>query len=152
MAEDSLKTKIRQDMNAARRQGEKERARLLSTILSDIRNKEIEKGHELDDPEVVEVLARGIKMRNEAAEQMASRPELAERERREVETLKKYMPPQLSAEEIREKVVRAIEAGASDIGAVMGQVMPQLKGQAQGREVNRIAREELAARAGGAGV
>lgn len=151
MAEDSLKARIRQDMNTARRQGEKERARLLSTILSDIRNREIERGHELDDPEVVEVLTRGIKMRNEAAEQMSSRPELAERERREVEMLQGYMPPQLSEEEIRERVLSAIEGGASDIGAVMGQVMPQLKGQAEGREVNRIAREELAARAGGAG-
>jgi uncharacterized protein YqeY len=149
MAEASLKDRIRGDMNDARRQQEKDRARLLSTILSDVRNKEIEKGHELDDVETVEVLAKCIKMRGEAAEQMASRPELAERERNEVAALQAYMPPQLGEGEIRRVVVEAIEAGASNIGAVMGKVMPQLKGQADGREVNRIVREELESRGAG---
>lgn len=148
MAELTLKDRIRQDMNAARRQRDRDRARLLSTLLSDIRNREIEKRHELDDGEVAEVLARGMKMRNEAAEQMTSRPELAARERAEVEIIQGYMPAQLSEEEIRQKIVEAIEAGATNIGTVMGQVMPQLKGRAEGREVNRIAREELARRSG----
>ena len=148
MAELTLKDRIRQDMNAARRQRERDRTRLLSTLLSDIRNREIEKRHELDDAEVAEVLARGVKMRNEAAEQMASRPELAARERAEVEIIQAYMPAQLSEEEIRQKIVNAIEAGAANIGALMGRVMPELKGRAEGREVNRIAREELARRSG----
>jgi len=149
MAAEDLKTRIRQDLNTARREGAKDKARLLSTILSDIRNKEIEKGHELDDSETVEVLARCVKLRNEAAEQMSSRPELAEKERWEAEALREYMPPQMSEEEIRRTVVEAIESGAADLGALMGKVMPQLKGRAEGREVNRIAREELASRVGG---
>ncbi len=136
-------------MNAARRRQDKDRARLLSTILADVRNREIEVGHELDDAEAVEVLARAVKMRNEAAEQMASRPELADKERAEVEALKEYLPPQLSEEEIRRMVVEAVDAGASNIGAVMGRVMPQLKGRADGREVNRIVREVLDSRAAG---
>jgi uncharacterized protein YqeY len=148
MAELTLKDRIRQDMNAARRQQDRDRARLLSTLLSDIRNREIEKRHELDDAEVAEVLARGVKLRNEAAEQMASRPELAARERAEVEIIQAYMPAQLSEEEIRQKIVEAIEAGVANIGALMGRVMPELKGRAEGREVNRIAREELARRSG----
>lgn len=145
MAE-TLKSRIRSDMNAARRQHERDRARLFSTILSDIHNREIELGHELGDQEVIDVLTRGIKLRVEAAEQMASRPELADKERREVEILREYMPPQLSREEIRRKIVEAIEAGAADIGAVMGRVMPQVKSAADGRSVNAIAREELNAR------
>lgn len=148
MAELTLKDRIRQDMNAARRQRDRDRARLLSTLLSDIRNREIEKRHELDDAEVAEVLGRGVKMRKEAAEQMASRPELAARERAEVEIIQGYMPAQLNEEEIRQKIVEAIEAGAANIGALMGRVMPELKGRAEGREVNRIAREELARRSG----
>ena len=148
MAELTLKDRIRQDMNAARRQQDRDRARLLSTLLSDIHNREIEKRHELDDAEVAEVLARGMKMRNEAAEQMASRPELAARERTEVEIIRAYMPAQLSEEEVRQKIVEAIEAGVANIGALMGRVMPELKGRAEGREVNRIAREELARRSG----
>ncbi len=133
-------------MNDARRSQDKDRARLLSTLLADIRNREIEVGHELDDPEVIEVLARAVKLRNEAAEQMASRPELAAKERGEVEILREYMPRQLGAEEIRELVIQAIEAGAADIGSIMGRVMPELKGRAEGREVNRIVREELEVR------
>ncbi|MEE9133655.1 MAG: GatB/YqeY domain-containing protein [Gemmatimonadota bacterium] len=149
MPESTLKERIRDDMNAARRRQDKDRARLLSTILADVRNREIEVGHELDDAEAVEVLARAVKMRNEAAEQMASRPELADKERAEVEALKEYLPPQLSEEEIRRMVVEAVDAGASNIGAVMGRVMPQLKGRADGREVNRIVREVLDSRAAG---
>ena len=143
MAETNLKDRIREDLNAARRQRDRDRARLLSTVLADIRNKEIDVRHELDDDGVIEVLTRCVKQRNEAAEQMASRPERAEKERAEAEILKGYMPAQLEEEEIRELIARAIEAGADNIGAVMGSVVPLTKGRAEGREVNRIARKEL---------
>ena len=149
MPESTLRETLREDMNAARRQQDKDRARLLSTILADVRNKEIELGHDLDDAEVVEVLGKAVKLRREAAESMESRPELAQREQAEAEVLKGYMPPQLGEEEIRQSVVEAVEAGASNIGAVMGRVMPQLKGRADGREVNRLAREILDSRASG---
>ena len=143
MAETNLKDRLREDLNAARRQRDRDRTRLLSTVLADIRNKEIDVRHELDDDEVIEVLTRCVKQRNEAAEQMASRPERAENERAEAEILKGYMPAQLEEEEIRELIARAIEAGADNIGAVMGSVVPLTKGRAEGREVNRIARKEL---------
>ncbi len=143
MAETNLKDRLREGLNAARRQRDRDRTRLLSTVLADIRNKEIDVRHELDDDEVIEVLSRCVKQRNEAAEQMASRPERAEKERAEAEILKEYMPAQLEEEEIRELIARAIEAGADNIGAVMGSVVPLTKGRAEGREVNRIARKEL---------
>ncbi|MGD2215816.1 MAG: GatB/YqeY domain-containing protein [Gemmatimonadales bacterium] len=143
MAEANLEQRLRNDMNEARRQGAKDRARLLSTILADVKNKQIELGHQLDDQEVIEVLARCVKLRNEAAEQMVSRPELADRERAEAATIKEYLPPEASEEEIRQKVREAIAAGANNIGAVMGAVMPQFKGRAEGRDVNRVARGEL---------
>ncbi len=136
-------------MNDARRGGDKNRARLLSTILSDIRNKEIAVGHDLEDPEVLDVLAKAVKLRNEAAESMAARPEKAEVEQAEAEALKAYMPEQIGGAEIREVVVEAIEGGARDIGAVMKAVMPKLKGRADGKEINSIARDELAG--GGSG-
>lgn len=122
---------------------------MFSTLLADIRNREIEAGRQLEEREVLDVVARAIKIRSEAAEQMSSRPERAEAELREVEILREYMPPQLSEEEIRQRVVAAIEAGAADIGAVMGRVMPELKGRADGREVNLIAREEIESRRSG---
>ncbi len=92
MPESRLENSLREDMNAARRQQDKDRARLLSTILSDIRNKEIEVGHELDDTETIEAMT-------------------------EAEVLKAYMP--------------------------------QLRGRADGREVNRMVREVLESRAAG---
>lgn len=149
MPEQNLKQRIRSDMNAARREGDRLRSRLYSTVLSDIRNREIELGHELDDDEVVQVLGKAIKMRAEAAEQMASRPDLAEKEEKEAELLRTYLPPRLDEAEIRAEVVEAIQAGAQNIGAVMGQVMPRVKGRADGREVNQIAREELEKRVSG---
>ena len=149
MSESTLKHSLREDMNAARRRQDKDRARLLSTILSDVKNKEIEVGHELDDAETVEVLAKALKLRKEAAESMESRPELAEKELAEVEILKGYMPPQLGEEEIRQIVQETVDGGASNMGAVMGAVMPKVKGRADGREVNRIVREVLESRASG---
>ena len=149
MPESTLKNSLREDMNAARRQQDRDRARLLSTILSDIKNKEIELGHELDNAETIDVLTKALKLRREAAESMESRPELAERELAEAEVLKGYMPPQLGEEEIRQIVVEAVDGGASNMGAVMGRVMPQLKGRADGREVNRIVREVIESRASG---
>jgi uncharacterized protein YqeY len=149
MAETTLKQRIRNDMNDARRQQDRDRARLLSTVLSDLHNREIELQHELSDAEVVEVLGRGIKKRTEAAEMMASRPERAQLELNEIAILKGYMPAQVGEEEIRKLARAAIAGGAADVGAVMGRVMPQLKGRAEGREVNRIVREELEARRSG---
>jgi uncharacterized protein YqeY len=149
MPESKLKDSLREDMNAARRQQDKDRARLLSTILSDVKNKEIEVGHDLDDAETVDVLAKALKLRKEAAESMESRPELAEKELAEAEALKAYMPPQMGEDEIRQIVEEAVTGGASNMGAVMGVVMPKVKGRADGREVNRIVREVLESRATG---
>lgn len=149
MTEDGLQARIRDDLNAARRRQDRDGARLLSTVLSDIHNKEIEVGHELTDDELIEVLARAVKLRNEAADQMASRPELAQKERAEAEILKSYLPTQLEENEIRRMVEEAVAAGAANIGALMGQLMPQVKGRAEGREVNRIAREVLRTRGSG---
>ena len=142
----TLKDKLREDMNTARRRKDKDRARLLSMVLAEVHNKEIAVGHDLDDDEVVEVITRGVKQRNEAAEQMASRPELVEKEQNEAEVLTGYLPEQLGEDEIRTLVAEVIEEGADNIGAVMGSLIPRTRGRANGREVNRIAREELMAR------
>ncbi|HUF12432.1 MAG TPA: GatB/YqeY domain-containing protein [Longimicrobiales bacterium] len=141
-----LSTDIRSDLNAARRERNKLRTTVLTTMLSEIRNREIEVRHELTDEEVVEVVNRQIKRRREAAEQMRSggRAELAEKEEQEAEILATYLPPQLGVEEARAIVREAIAAGANNVGAVMGAVMPKLKGRFDGRETNRIVREELA--------
>jgi uncharacterized protein YqeY len=143
----SLAGQLRAALNAARKERDQERTLLLSTILSDVRNREIELARPLDDADVVEVLRRGIRHRHEAVEafRAGGRTEAADREAREVKALEAYLPAAPSDDEIRGAVREAIGAGAKDLGALMGKVMPLFKGRADGKTVNRIAREELAA-------
>lgn len=144
----SLKEKIRDDLNAARRERDKPRTMLLTTTISEIRNKEIEVQHDLSDPEVVDVVQKAIKRRREAAEQMraGARIDLAEKEENEAQQLSAYLPPQMSEADVRTMVREAIAGGATTMGAVMGSIAPRIKGVFDGRAANRIVQEELAAK------
>ena len=143
-----LKQRMQKDLVEARKAREKERTVVLSTTLSEIRNREIDEGSDITDEGVIEVVSSAVKRRKEAAEQMADagRGELAEKEEREEEILRAYLPAPLSEEEVRAMVRDAIDAGADGIGPVMGRIMPKLKGRFDGGEANRIVREELAGR------
>ena len=134
-------------MNESRKQRDQGRTLLLSTILADLKNREFELQHPLSDDEAADVVRRGIKRRREAAEQYAAagRPDRAEGELGEVKALEEFLPAAVDAEEIRRAVREVIAAGAKDMGKVMGQVMPRFKGRADGKLVNQIVREELAA-------
>ena len=133
-------------MNEARKRRDQARTLLLSTILSDIQNREIELKHPLSDDEAADVLRRGVKRRRESIEQYekGQRLDLAARERAEVQMLEEFLPAAVSPEEIRAAVREAIAAGAKDTGPLMAKVMPQFKGRADGKLVNQIVREELA--------
>jgi uncharacterized protein YqeY len=91
---DALKGKLREDLKDARRARDKLHTQLLTTILADLKYREIELGREAADADVVEVVNRGIKRRREAAEQMRAgqRIELAEKEEKEAELLAVYLP------------------------------------------------------------
>jgi uncharacterized protein YqeY len=134
-------------MTDARKRRDQPRTLLFSTILADLKNRELELQHPPTDPDTVEVLRRGIKHRHEAAEQYAAgnRPELEAKELAEAKMLEEFLPAAVDPNEIRGAVRQAIAGGAKDLGKVMGQVMPQFKGRADGKLVNQIAREELAA-------
>jgi uncharacterized protein YqeY len=138
---------LRAALTAARKAQAKDRTLVLGTILANLKNREIELRHPLTDDEVVEVLRKGIKTRRESVEQYlsANRPELAEAERFQIAVLEEFLPPAADPEEIRAAVRAAIASGAKDVGKVMGQVLPRFKGRADGRDVNRIVREELQA-------
>lgn len=140
-----LKDRIRDDLNSARKAREKLRTTVLSTFLAEIRNREIQIGGEAGDAEVQSLLTTAIKRRREAAEQMraGNREELANKEVEEAALLQTYLPPQLAETEVREMVREAIGKGASDLGGVMKDVMPHVKGRFEGKELNRIVREEL---------
>jgi uncharacterized protein YqeY len=145
----ALLARLQADLTTARKAQDKPRTLLLGTILADIKNRKIELRRDPTDDEVVEVLRKGIKRRRESIEayDKGGRTDLSDKERAEVTALEKYLPAQLGDEEIRAAVRAAIAGGAANIGAVMGKVMPQFKGRAEGGTINAIAREELAARA-----
>jgi hypothetical protein len=132
-------------MNEARKRRDQARTLLLSTILSDVRNREIELNQPASDDETAEVLRRGIKRRREAAEQFekVGRVDRAAQELAEVRVLEEFLPAAVPPEEIRTAVRAAIAGGAKDLGQVMGRVMPAFKGRAEGKVVNQIVREEL---------
>lgn len=140
-----LTERLRADLNTARRERDKLRTLVLTTTLSEIKNRQIELGREPGDEDVQEVVGRAIKKRREAAEQIRAvgRADLADKEEQEAALLLPYMPAQLSEDEVRQMVKDAVAGGASNIGAVMGAIMPRLKGRFDGRETNRIVREEL---------
>jgi uncharacterized protein YqeY len=143
-----LAARLQADLNAARKKRDKPGTLLLSTILADVKNRRIELGHDPADEDVADVLRKGIKKRREAIElyDKGGRPELAEKERAEVTALEQYLPAQVNPDELRDAVRAAIAAGATNIGAVMGRVLPQYKGRADGSVLSAIAREELASR------
>ena len=139
-----LIARLQSDLNAARKAQDKARTLLLGTILADVKNRKIELMRDLTDDDVREVLRRGIKRRRESIEmyEKGGRRDLAERERAEVASLESYLPANVSDDDLRAAVQSAIASGAKNIGAVMGKLMPQFKGRADGATLNRIAREE----------
>jgi uncharacterized protein len=141
----SLKETIRDELNSARKERDKFRTVLYTSTLSEIKYKEVELGREVNDAEVIDVINKAIKRRKEASEQMraGNRAELADKEDQEAALLSKYLPAQLSEDEVRGLVREAIAGGAGNMGAVMGKIMPKLKGAFDGKEANRIVKEEL---------
>ena len=144
-----LLARLQSDLTAARKAQQKAQVLLLGTIIADVRNREIELKHDATDDDVVDVLRRGIKKRRESVEMYdkGGRADLAATERAEVEALGAYLPAAASDEDIRKAVAAAIDAGAANVGAVMGKVMSQFKGRADGATINAIVREELGKRA-----
>lgn len=140
-----LLDRLKSDLNTARRERDRQRILLLSMTLSEVKNVQIELGREPTDADVTEVVGRAVKRRREAADQIraAGRAEMADREEQEAVLLTAYLPAQLTEDEVRTLVKDALASGASSVGAVMSAVMPGLKGRFDGREANRIVREEL---------
>jgi uncharacterized protein len=143
----SVSERLRAAMNDARKQRDQPRTLLLSTILADLKNRELELNHPATDDEAVAVVRRGVKRRREAAEQYSAvgRADRAAVELAEVAALEAFLPTAVDPAEIRRAVRAAIAAGVKDLGQVMARVMPEFKGRADGKVVNAIAREELAA-------
>ncbi len=148
----SLSEKVNVDITAAMKSRAPARLSALRMLKAAIMNKGVEKGRDLEDAEVLQVVASLVKQRRDSIEQFskAGRTDLVEKETGEIAVLDAYLPPSASAEEIEAAVVAAIsETAASspkDIGKVMKAVMPKLVGKtADGRTVNEAVRRKLGA-------
>jgi hypothetical protein len=140
-----LQDRLAAELNAARKAQDKALTLVLGTILSDTKNREIELKRPLTDDDVIDVLRKGVKRRRESVEayEKGGRAELAAQEAAEVVALERYLPAMASEDDIRNAVRAAIAAGATSVGPVMGAVVPQFKGRADGGMINRVVREEL---------
>ncbi len=145
----TLKEKLNTDLKQALRSQDTLRLSVIRMLVSAVNYAEMAKQAQLDDAGVVQVIAREIKQRRESIEafQKGNRPELAAKEEAELKILQAYMPQQMGRAEITELARRAIAetgaAGPHDKGKVMGRLMPQVRGKADGQEVNAVVTELL---------
>jgi uncharacterized protein len=148
----SLNEKVAADITAAMKAKDAPRLSALRMLKAAIMNKGVEKGRDLDDGEVLQVVSSLVKQRKDSIEQFskAGRTDLVEKETSEVVVLEAYLPPAATADDIDAAVAKAIaETGASspkDMGKVMKAVMPMLAGKnADGKAVNEAVRRKLGA-------
>ena len=147
----SIKDLLTEDMKQAMKDKESGKLRLsvIRMARANIKNIEIDEKRELNDDEVLAVLMKEVKMRQDSLEEFtkAGRDELAEQAKQEIAILRKYLPEQLGDDELRDLVQEAIdETGAAsqkDMGKVMAAVMPKTKGRADGKRINAMVRELL---------
>ena len=146
-----LLQKIENDLKKALKEKNQIKFSLLRMLISDIHNEEIakKKKGELTDEEVQEVIQRSVKRHRDSIEAFlkGGREDLVKKEKEEMEILIRYLPKQLTKEEIEKIVKEAIKkvkaVSMADLGKVMGIVMSQVKGKAEGKMVNEIVKKQL---------
>ena len=149
MEDMKIKIQLQNDLKDAMRAKDDQRKNTIRMALAAVKNTEIDRGHELEDSEVQVILQKEVKSRREAMEdvEQAQRPDIVANNAAEIEILEAYLPKQLTPDEIEVLAREAIdEVGATssnEIGQVMKVLMPRVRGQADGKEVNQIVRQLL---------
>lgn len=144
-----IQARLQEDLKQAMRSKDAVRRSVLRYLRSEIHNEEIAKQTELDDDGIIVVLTRQVQQRRDSIEmcEAANRQDLVDKEKGELAIIFEYMPQQMSTEEITDVVRQAIQdagaAGPGDMGKVMGRIMPQVRGKADGKEISSIVSEEL---------
>jgi len=145
----SLEEIIFNDMNKALKNKEKLRLSTLRMIRAAMKNAEISKKDKLTDDEIISILKNNLKKAEESLDIFikAERLDLIDKAKKEIEIIKEYLPEQLSEEEIiriaKEIIIKNNFKTLKDLGPAMREIMPQLKGKADGKLVNKIARDLL---------
>ena len=147
-----LREQLRSDLRDAMRAKDAPRRNTIRMLEAAIKNAEIEKrGAELAEADILAILQRQVKQRHESIEQFlrGGREDLAATERAEIEIIEAYLPRQLSREEVTVRAQAVIEqagaTGSGDRGKVMGMLMRELRGEADGAVVNEVVGELLSA-------
>ena len=145
-----LKQKLADDLKRALRGESRLRRSVIRLVMAAIQNAEIARQATLDDADILGIITKEARQRRESIEafKQGNRPDLVAQEEAELAILNEYLPQQLSREEIIEAARRIIEEvgaqGPSDKGKVMPKLIAQLKGKADGREINAVVTELLA--------
>ena len=147
----SLKEKLQSDLYQAMRAKDRVRVSVLRMLRSSIGYEEIDKKRQLDDSAVLDIVSRQVRQRHESIQMYkdANRQELVDKETQELHILQEYLPAQLTDDELTalaQDIIQQVGAtGPRDKGRVMGRLMPQVRGKAQGGDVNRIVTALLSA-------
>lgn len=145
----TLKQKLQEDLKTSMKNKDTLRKSVITLIRSSIKQVEVDKRIELNDDDVIDIISKQLKQRNDTLEQFldAGREDLVEETRSEIEVLKEYLPQQLSEEELNEIVKQTIsEVGATsmkDMGKIMSVIKPKTKGRADGKLINKLVKENL---------
>lgn len=141
----TIREQINQDMKQAMKERQSHKLETLRFIWSAIKNSEIDAKKELSDEEVIKLLRVEVKRRKESIEQFKAgdRTDLAQDESQKLTYIEAYLPQLMSENQIGEVVDQVVQSGETDFGKVMGQVMAQIKGQADGGLVSKVVREKL---------
>ncbi len=146
----SLENKIQQDLKEAMKSGDRFKVQTLRGLMAQIKDERIKlRPKELQEKDILTVLQRAVKRRKEAIElyQQGNRPDLIEKEQKELEIIQQYLPEQLSKEELQQIISQTISevhaTSIKDMGKVMGAIMKKVQGRADGKEIQQLVRERL---------
>ena len=145
----SLKEKLDSDLKQAMRSGDKVRRSVIRLALAAVKNAEIAQQTTLEDTDILGIIAKEVRLRQESIEafKQGNRQDLVSQEEAEMAVLQEYLPEQISREEVMaaaHQVIKEVGAGGpGDKGKVMSRLIPQLKGKADGREINAVVTELL---------
>ncbi len=145
----SLVTQLEKDFLQALKAKEELKVAVLRMVKTALKNKQVELKRPLTEEEVLKVLSKEAKQREDAATQFrqGGREDLALKEEQELEILKSYLPQKMSAQEMEEAVENALKelkpAGLKDMGKVMSYLMQKYPGQVDGKQLSQLVREKL---------
>jgi hypothetical protein len=145
----NLQDQLNEDYKAAMKSGDKLRVETLRLLRAQLKDAKINKMEALTPEEEIAALSNAAKKRREAIDmyKQGGRDDLLEKEAAELAIISSYLPQALSAEEVAQIIDTAIKetgaAAASDLGKVMGKIMPQVKGRADGKLVQQMVRQRL---------